>query len=164
MLPCYLCMHRHKGNSRLTVVWHGMENVKSTKKILVTSTRNISLEFPKHEFHETCHSVTFIALVNSHQRWKQTRNRVCFHLWCELTLALGVTVSFGIFFLDNKMKQNDKFHGIHDNPAWFNDWEPWSHEMLMFVFKMMLNNIVMIQSFIVLIVVTATWIQSNIVT
>ena len=37
---------------------------------------------------ETCHSVTFIVLVNSHQRWKQTRNRVCFHLWCELTLAL----------------------------------------------------------------------------
>ena len=26
--------------------------------------------------------------VNAHQRWKQTRNRVCFHLWCELTLAL----------------------------------------------------------------------------
>ena len=41
-----------------------------------------------HEFHETCHSVTFIVVVNSHQRWKQTRNRICFHLWCELTLAL----------------------------------------------------------------------------
>ena len=27
------------------------------------------------------------ARVNSHQRWKQTRFRVCFHLWCELTLA-----------------------------------------------------------------------------
>ena len=40
-----------------------------------------------HEFHGTCHSVTFIVMVNSHQRWKQTRNRVCFHLWCELTLA-----------------------------------------------------------------------------
>ena len=25
------------------------------------------------------------ARVNSHQRWKQTRFRVCFHLWCELT-------------------------------------------------------------------------------
>ena len=24
----------------------------------------------KHEFHETCHSVTSIVLVNSHQRWK----------------------------------------------------------------------------------------------
>ena len=42
----------------------------------------------KLEFHETCHSFTFIVLVNSHQRWKQTRFRVCFHLWCELTLAL----------------------------------------------------------------------------
>ena len=28
-----------------------------------------------------------IVLVNSHQRWKQKRNRVCFHLWCELTLG-----------------------------------------------------------------------------
>ena len=25
------------------------------------------------------------ARVNSHQRWKQKRFRVCFHLWCELT-------------------------------------------------------------------------------
>ena len=41
-----------------------------------------------HEFHESCYSVTLIVLVISHQRWKQTRNRVCFHLWCELTLAL----------------------------------------------------------------------------
>ena len=51
------------------------------------------------EFHETSHSVTFYfmtkrlpmmlwylnARVNSHQRWKQTRFRVCFHLWCKLT-------------------------------------------------------------------------------
>ena len=43
-----------------------------------------------HEFHETCHFVTFIVLVNLnvHQRRKQTWNRVCFHPWCELTLAL----------------------------------------------------------------------------
>ena len=44
-----------------------------------------------HEFHEACHSVTFIVLVNSHQRWKQTRFRVCFHLWCELTSTMNVT-------------------------------------------------------------------------
>ena len=31
------------------------------------------------------------ARVNSHQRWKQTRNRVCFHLWCELTSTMNVT-------------------------------------------------------------------------
>ena len=31
------------------------------------------------------------AKVNSHQRWKQTRFRVCFHLWCELTNTMNVT-------------------------------------------------------------------------
>ena len=45
-------------------------------------------KYADHELNESCHSVTFIVLVNSHRRWKQTRNRVCFHLWCELTLAL----------------------------------------------------------------------------
>ena len=29
--------------------------------------------------------------VNSHQRWKQTRFLICFHLWCELTTTLTVT-------------------------------------------------------------------------
>ena len=28
------------------------------------------------------------ARVNSPQRWKQTRFRVCFHLWCELTSTM----------------------------------------------------------------------------
>ena len=31
------------------------------------------------------------ARVNSHQRWNQTRFRVCFHLWCELTSTMNVT-------------------------------------------------------------------------
>ena len=31
------------------------------------------------------------ARVNSHQRWKQTQFRVCFHLWCELTSTMNVT-------------------------------------------------------------------------
>ena len=31
------------------------------------------------------------ARVNSRQRWKQTRFRVCFHLWCELTSTMNVT-------------------------------------------------------------------------
>ena len=44
-----------------------------------------------HEFHESCHSVIFIVVVNSHQRWKQTRFRVCFHLWCELTTTMNIT-------------------------------------------------------------------------
>ena len=55
------------------------------------------------EFHETCHSVTFIVLVNLHQRWKQTRNRVCFHLWCELTLALWCHSIIWSLFSGNKM-------------------------------------------------------------
>ena len=58
-----------------------------------------------HEFHETCHSVNILfheqrlqtmlwdhsAWINSRQRWKQTRFRVCFHLWCELTTTMNVT-------------------------------------------------------------------------
>ena len=48
----------------------------------------------------TCHSVTLIVLVDSHQRWKQTRNCVCFHLWCELTLALWChSIVWSIFFM-----------------------------------------------------------------
>ena len=31
------------------------------------------------------------ARVNSHQRWKQTRFRACFHLWRELTSTMNVT-------------------------------------------------------------------------
>ena len=31
------------------------------------------------------------ARVNSHQRWKQTRFRICFHLWYELTSTMNVT-------------------------------------------------------------------------
>ena len=56
-----------------------------------------------HECHETCHAITFIVLVNSHQRWKQTRNRVCFNLWCELTLALWChRIIWSLFFLEIK--------------------------------------------------------------
>ena len=31
------------------------------------------------------------ARVNSLQRWKQARFRVCFYLWCELTSTINVT-------------------------------------------------------------------------
>ena len=48
-------------------------------------------------------SITFIVLVNSHQRWKLTRNRVCFHLWCELTLALWCHSIVWSLFSWNKM-------------------------------------------------------------
>ena len=57
------------------------------------------------------------ARVNSHQRWKQMRNRVCFHLWCELTSTMNVMewqVSWNSCYIrlvihaftsDSKMKQ-----------------------------------------------------------
>ena len=61
----------------------------------------IELPHVYHEFHETCHSVTFIVLINSHQRWKQTQNRICFHLWCESTLVLlrCHSIIWSLFFM-----------------------------------------------------------------
>ena len=73
--------------------WRSQENFQGGAKPYRRGGKNFEksqIFTPKklfHEFHEICHSVTFIVIVNSHQRWKQTRNRVCFHLWCELTLA-----------------------------------------------------------------------------
>ena len=84
---------------------------------------NSSLGSYSYEFRETCHSVIFIVLVNSHQRWKQTRNRVCFHLWCELTIVncrnhiwwnlLPVNIRKGDFH-EIKCDGRTSFHGIHD--------------------------------------------------
>ena len=53
-----------------------------------------------------CLSFTFIVLVNSHQRWKQTRNRVCFHLWCELTLVSWChSIVWSLFFHEIKLTE-----------------------------------------------------------
>ena len=46
--------------------------------------------FALHEFHETRHSVTFVVLVNSHQR-------------CELTLALWCHSIIWSLFSENMM-------------------------------------------------------------
>ena len=62
-----------------------------------------------HDFQETCHSVTFIVLVNSHQRWKQTQKRICFHLWSELTLALWCYSIVWSLFSWNKMTSFTEF-------------------------------------------------------
>ena len=62
----------------------------------------IEPKMTNHELHETCHSVTFIVLVNSHQRWKQTWNRVCFHLGVDWLWRCGVTASYGVFFHERK--------------------------------------------------------------
>ena len=72
---------------------------------LAGSRQDSPLSCIHHELHETCHSIRFYfikkktpndavhhnARVNSHQRWKQTRFRVCFHLWCELTSTMNLT-------------------------------------------------------------------------
>ena len=53
-----------------------------------------NLSFPCILFHEKRLQTMLWhhnARVNSHQRWKQTRNRICFHLWCELTSTMNVT-------------------------------------------------------------------------
>ena len=106
-----------RGGSRKSVqylssymAWFGCSRVFtiSTTNIYLQWTL-LTLEFViwciQHEFHETCHSVTFNSWkkrlqtmlwrhntrVNSHQRWKHTRFRVGFHLWCELTSTMNVT-------------------------------------------------------------------------
>ena len=76
----------------------------------------VLFDWAKHEFHEIHHSVTLYymkkrlqtmlwhhnARVNSQQRWKQTRFRVCFHLCCELTLALWCPSIVWHLFLDKQ--------------------------------------------------------------
>ena len=50
--------------------------------------------------------------VNSHQRWKQTRFRVCFHLWCELTSTMNVTewqVPWHSWLASNWISTSDKW-------------------------------------------------------
>ena len=42
---------------------------------------------------------------------------ICFHLWCELTLALRCH-SIGVFFHEKKMKRHDKFQGIYVHTVW----------------------------------------------
>ena len=47
-----------------------------------------------HEFHQKRLQTMLWrnkARVNPHQRWKQTRFCICFHLWCELTSTMNVT-------------------------------------------------------------------------
>ena len=41
--------------------------------------------------------------VNSHQRWKQMRFSVCFHLWCEFTLVIRCHSIAWSLFSWNKM-------------------------------------------------------------
>ena len=52
-------------------------------------------------------------MVNSHQRWKQTQNRVCFHLWCELTLVNRPIIFGKMHFL--LISEIEFFHEIKCN-------------------------------------------------
>ena len=61
------------------------------------------IELYLHEFHETGHSVTSHCTGQFTPKMKETRNRVCFHLWCELTLALWCCSIVWSLFSWNKM-------------------------------------------------------------
>ena len=80
-------------NTNCLKIWTG--NCKATICISVTlSWIPWNLSFRYILFHEKCLQTMLWhhnARVNSHQRWKQTRFRVCFHLWCELTSTMNVT-------------------------------------------------------------------------
>ena len=65
------------------LIWKGMSTMNSMK--LVT---------PLRLFHEKRLQLMLWhhnARVKSHQRWKQMRFCICFHLWCELTSTMNVT-------------------------------------------------------------------------
>ena len=52
-----------------------------------------NLSFRYISFHEKRLQLMLLhhnARVNSHQRWKQMGFRICFHLWCELTITVNV--------------------------------------------------------------------------
>ena len=54
--------------------------------------------------------------VNSHQRLKQTRFRVCFHLWCKLTSTMNVTerqVSWNSWYAWLVFTNLKIFHCLH---------------------------------------------------
>ena len=52
-------LHVEKALHLTTVVKHGQQQLGQSNTIYGGS---------QHEFHETCHSVTLIVVVNSHQR------------------------------------------------------------------------------------------------
>ena len=47
-----------------SAIFNTLEENEATKEVIL----QVNGGFVLHEFHETCHSVTLIVLVNSHQR------------------------------------------------------------------------------------------------
>ena len=94
-------------NSPLNDAWSGLRAPEGLSKLLwvgaglflfcevTLSWMPWNLSFRYISFHEKKRLQMMLwhhnARVNSHQRWKQTRFRVCFHLWCELTSTMNVT-------------------------------------------------------------------------
>ena len=56
---------KKKKQKNIKVIWH---EILATFKARTSSMLVCLLKHANHEFHETCHSVTFNVLVNSHQR------------------------------------------------------------------------------------------------
>ena len=85
-------------------LWHG----GSSQRALTASSLGPLQHTPPVGSFGTCN-----ARVNSHQRWKQTRFRVCFHLWCELTTTMSVTewqVSWNSWYDNIQASYFDVFH------------------------------------------------------
>ena len=71
----------------------GFQTAKLSRKAEPQSLNSMKLVILLLLFHEKILQAMLwhhYARVNSHQRWKQTRFRVCFYLWCELTITMNV--------------------------------------------------------------------------
>ena len=84
-------------------IWNGIQSICQWKICSYKGIYFISLPFSRIPWKSSFRYILFHekrlqtmlwhhnARVNSHQRWKQTRFRVCCHLWCELTSTMNVT-------------------------------------------------------------------------
>ena len=91
----------------------GQEDVLVRKFLVVTSL---------HEFHETCHSVTFCCMkkliFKSEQEVHFTtyyKGGIAFMICGKMKFLLSLESKF---FAWSKMKWNDKFHGFHDQQCY----------------------------------------------
>ena len=67
-----------------------------------------------HEFHETCHSVTFYFMKKDPKRCCDTTTPESIHTKDESKSSSAFAFIFGVNWPVQSMKQNDKFHGIYD--------------------------------------------------
>ena len=86
LVLCFKSSHWNINNSCFHGNQHNFQNILQFVLSYWTQFQNISLVLAVVYLSFWPHN----ARVNSHQRWKQTRFRVCFHLWCELTSTINV--------------------------------------------------------------------------